>query len=193
MMIRSNAASRVKFSLRHSLYGLLLFALPVAVYASDVQLIPEATKYETGGQPVAVAVADLNKDGIADVITVNYAADSVSVLLGKSDGTYQPRVSYGVGSGPLDVQIADLDGDGNLDIAVVDATDSTVSILYGKGNGTFGSAKTLDVGGVDPLKLQIADLDGDGKLDIVTVNNTSNSISILLGSGSRTFKTATQI
>jgi hypothetical protein len=37
-----------------------------------------------------VAVADLNGDGIPDILTANYDGADVSVLLGNGDGTFKP-------------------------------------------------------------------------------------------------------
>jgi FG-GAP repeat. len=56
--------------------------------------------YATGGYSISVAVADLNRDGKPDVVTANLLSDSVSVLLGKGDGTFQPKVDYATGSWP---------------------------------------------------------------------------------------------
>ena len=41
--------------------------------------------YATDAQPESVVVADLNGDGIADVVTGNCGGNSVSVFLGKGD------------------------------------------------------------------------------------------------------------
>ena len=45
----------------------------------------------TGTRPGAVTVADLNGDGIPDLVVDNYAADTVWVYLGEGDGKFAPR------------------------------------------------------------------------------------------------------
>ena len=50
--------------------------------------------YLADTQPVALAVADFNGDGFADVVVVNQSAGDFSVLLGKGDGTFQPAVKF---------------------------------------------------------------------------------------------------
>src|SRR4029077_16340191 len=55
-------------------------------------------KYQTGKDPVSVAVGDFNRDGIADLATLNFDDDSVSILLGNGDGTFQPEVEYQTGN-----------------------------------------------------------------------------------------------
>src|SRR5262249_31373907 len=50
------------------------------------------------GYPFAVAVGDLNGDGIADLATANSSSNYASILLGNGDDTYQPEIQLQVGS-----------------------------------------------------------------------------------------------
>src|SRR4029077_1762672 len=87
----------------------------------------------------SVAVGDFNGDGKLDLVVVNNLSASVSVLLGKGDGTFQAAVNYGVGLGIISVAVGDFNGDGKLDLVVggVVATNSNISVLLGNGDGTF--------------------------------------------------------
>ena len=67
------------------------------------------TTFASGKLPQAVAIADLNGDGVADLVTANYLDNTVSVLLGRGDGTFLPAAAYAVGQGPLAVAIGDLE------------------------------------------------------------------------------------
>ena len=71
---------------------------------------------------MTVAVADLG-NGEPDLVVSNHLADTVSVLLGKGDGTFGAPTTYDVGDGPEGVAIADLNGDGNPDLAVANYAD----------------------------------------------------------------------
>lgn len=74
---------------------------------------------------------------------MNEGDSTVSVLLGKSDGTFAPQLTYATGLGPLAIATGDFNGDGNLDLAVTNGNctlqilrppvcdGSTVSILLG--------------------------------------------------------------
>jgi hypothetical protein len=113
-----------------------------------------------------VLAADVNNDGIVDLITNTDAG--LSVLLGNGDGTFQaPIVSTGV------VQFmaaADFNQDGRLDLAVTDGFDS-LSIMFGNGTGTFTVASTYTVAetvGIDSIA--IADYNQDGFLDVALPN-----------------------
>src|SRR5262245_34192314 len=59
--------------------------------------------FDIGSGAQAVAAADLNRDGIPDVVAANYFSASVSVLLGNGDGTFRPQQQFAVGDGPIDV------------------------------------------------------------------------------------------
>ncbi|WP_083928402.1 FG-GAP repeat domain-containing protein [Marinobacterium rhizophilum] len=55
---------------------------------------------EISNVPKAVAAADLNGDGLMDVVTVNSSdldPDNVSVFLGNGDGTFQPERTFVIG------------------------------------------------------------------------------------------------
>ncbi len=86
-----------------------------------------------GNQPEAIIVGDFNNDGKLDLVTANYADNTVTLLLGNGDGTFTQASSspYTVGKGPLAIAAADFNGDGKLDLAVANSLEGTgtVSIL----------------------------------------------------------------
>ncbi|MDR9390842.1 MAG: FG-GAP-like repeat-containing protein [Trueperaceae bacterium] len=73
-----------------------------------------------GTCPGDVALADVNRDGVLDVVTANADSDDVSVLVGDGAGGFQPAAAFspfGVGgSGPSGVAVADLNHDGRPDV-----------------------------------------------------------------------------
>jgi Big-like domain-containing protein/VCBS repeat protein/FG-GAP repeat protein len=155
-----------------------------------------AVNYGSGGQlPVSIAVADVNGDGKLDLVVANLckdqnscASDSLGVLFGNGDGTFQPAVTYD--SGGYDnvinpcckayqahsVAVADVNGDGKLDLLVANTLSSeggfsgSVGVLLGNGDGTFQTVVAYDSGGWGADSLVVADVNGDGKPDIVVAN-----------------------
>jgi hypothetical protein len=152
--------------------------------------------YAHGGGPYTLAVADVNGDGIPDVIAGIYGNDTLSVLLGNGDGTFQPQLTFptGVGTysyGLYSIAVADVNGDGKLDVISTNDLNSNVTVELGNGNGTFQSPIAFATGN-EPNGDALGDLNGDGKLDIVTANSDS-TVSVLIGNGDGTFQTQTAI
>ncbi|MBI1290295.1 hypothetical protein GC173_03505 [bacterium] len=152
--------------------------------------------YGVGTSPIGVSTADFNGDGIADLVSANLNASTVSVLLGNEDvgnpgfgdGTFASQVTYAVGSGPRSVTTGDFNGDSIVDIAVTSSSVASVSVLLGNedagnpgfGDGTFAAHTTYTVG-TDPTWIIAADFNGDGITDLATANFLSDNISVLVG------------
>jgi hypothetical protein len=94
----------------------------------------------TARSSVALAFAieaDLNADGIADLVIPVGNADQVSVLLNNADETRQDWQTYAVGQRPEALSTADLNDDGVLDIVVSNSGAKNMTVLLGRGDGTF--------------------------------------------------------
>jgi hypothetical protein len=155
-----------------------------------------------GSSPRGVAAADLNNDGIPDLVSVNFLTNTVSVLLGLTGGGYAAPVSYstlanGVGRGPVAVAVGDVNGDGLPDIVTVDSLDNRVSVLLNNGNGTFGPASTYAVG-LGPTDVVLGDVNNDGTKDIIVSHNgtglpSNRGVTVLLGNGDGTYRVGNEV
>jgi hypothetical protein len=139
---------------------------------SDGTFMP-AVEYALNGTTTApgksfVIAGDLSGDGRPDLMVGG--TDKVSVLLGKSDGTFLSPVTYAINgnnSSLLFGSITDLNLDGRLDLIVGNKSALTISVLLGKGDGTFLS-KVEYVTGDLPSAVATADLNSDGRPDFIT-------------------------
>jgi len=145
--------------------------------------------YQTGAAPEGLATADVNGDGILDLVTANEVDDTVSVLLGNGDGTFQGNLNYAVGGAPIAVAIADVNRDNKPDLAVANLTGDSVSVLLGNADGTFQAHVDYPVS-EGPVAVTIADFNGDNRQDLAVVDETAGSVSLLLGKGDGTFHPA---
>ena len=108
-------------------------------------------------------------DGVLDLVTANFVANDVSVLLGNGDGTFQAARSYGAGTRPRGLVIDDLDGDGRLDVVCRDQSafgrrGNAIFIYYQHAPGAW-TKETIDCPHGEGLT--VADVDGDGRPDVV--------------------------
>ena len=168
-----------------------MFALLAAV-AQAALLTPAAT-YTTGSSPRFVVTADFNNDGKTDLAVVNQSSNTVTIFLGKGDGSFAPGATLSnTGGFPAQAVAADFNGDGNVDVAVTSILGNAVSLYLGKGDGSFQPPRITAVGAA-PFGIASADLNGDGKLDLVVTNGSSGSIvgqtiKVLFGNGDGTFQ-----
>ena len=161
----------------------------------------------------SVAVADFNGDGRPDLaeLVINFSgasfpSASVSVLLGKADGTF----TAGAGTAVANVFVnqfstplvaGDFNRDGKADLATTGCLDQGctavgLAVLLGVGDGTF--SRSLLPPSLVAMALSAGDFNGDGKLDLASVTNTCNGpndficnnglVNIWLGNGDGTFQ-----
>jgi hypothetical protein len=138
-----------------------------------------------------VAIGDFNNDTKLDLVTPNGRStdDSISVLLGNWDGTFQNQTTYTVGNGPTSVTVDDFNNDSTLDIVTSnsDYFDNTISVLLGNGHGAFQNQTKYTVG-KGASSVTVGDFNNDTRLDLVVANARDNSVSVLLGNGDGTFQ-----
>jgi hypothetical protein len=163
----------------------------VAPLASAQTFMFNRADVVTGTGPAVVAVGDFRGNGLMDVVTGNDdTANTVSVLLGKGDGTFATHVDYPVGSAPSGIAVGDFNGDGKLDIVVVYGfNDARVAVLLGNGDGTFQAFKPT-VAGFQGGSIAVGDFNGDGKLDVAVSDSdlAASGVDIMLGNGDGTFQ-----
>jgi hypothetical protein len=141
---------------------------------------------EAAAIPAAVAVADMNGDGVPDIVALGADANGsmqLAVALGNGDGTFKApaKTQYAAEYQRQSLAIADFNGDGKLDVAtfgIQDAADSGIS--FGNGDGSVQTVSTSY--GVQPAQsfflaqtgsfqsasgALAADFNGDGKPDVL--------------------------
>jgi hypothetical protein len=127
------------------------------------------------------AAADMNNDGILDLVDTANSGPGTEVALGNGDGTFGVSTNIARLAGN-DLKVADVNGDGVNDIVV--CTSNQVNVLMGAVSGgqwspsaNFQTALAHTRGD----SLAVGDFDGDGKLDVAVSGNRyiSSSFSLL--------------
>lgn len=173
-----NSADRVQL-VRNQ--GSLPFSLPVTADGVDV-----------GFEPLGLDSSDLNGDGHMDIVVANAGDETIQVLLGNGDGTFEARGALATPFIPLLPMLGDWDVDGNLDIAVatgdVDGSDTNLVMYRGDGTGHFTYVAQRDLPRFTPI-LHVADFNEDGRPDLVgsQPNVDADELLVMINTGAFTF------
>jgi hypothetical protein len=151
--------------------------------------------FDTGlSLPRSVAVGDFNGDGMLDLAFSDSPGDggirdTVSVLLGNGDGSFQAaRVSFTDHTDPEFMAVGDFNGDGLCDIAVVgpndEFSDVVSMLLLSNGDGTFHVTRSIGyIGAFEPHSVTVGDFNGDGIQDFAmgAYDGTGGEVIVFLG------------
>ncbi|CAF4566284.1 unnamed protein product, partial [Rotaria socialis] len=157
-------------------------------------ILPSARKtnylVEQGSAPSSVIAYDFNNDSQSDLVTNNVAGDSLLILFGNDNGTYDVTLSYstGIGSFPERLCMGDLNNDKRMDIVSANYGSDSIGILIGQNNGTFSNVMTVAMTpGSRPGSVSVGDFNNDTQLDIVVANQGLGGFTILRGHGDGNF------
>jgi FG-GAP-like repeat len=116
-----------------------------------------AEEFEVGSSPTSLVAADFDGDGRLDLITTdNFGSfefdNSISVLAGRGDGTFEPRKAFEVHEAPIDAVAVDLNNDRKPDVVTANTETNDVSVLLNVADG--------------PEFICAGDCDGDGRVTV---------------------------
>ncbi|MBL8002247.1 MAG: T9SS type A sorting domain-containing protein [Flavobacteriales bacterium] len=142
--------------------------------------------------PSSVAVADLNGDGIKDVLATGYPGRlAVWWGLGGGGAFSGQVVLLDTLDNPKDLVVGDLDGDGDIDVTIIQT--KVIRTFLNTGNGSLVVGQTVINNTSTITGAQLGDVDGDGDLDLMTAEYNPSQVRRWTNSGSGTFLNPTQI
>ena len=133
-----------------------------------------ARRLLTSDPAQVVRVADLNGDGIPDLVLLG--PKGVSIVLGDGQGGFRELPTIDVGPNATGLSVADVNGDGKPDL-LVGNTYGDVLVLLGNGDGTFQPYRTVD----QQITLAVADLRGDGQKDVIYADQALDRVTVQYG------------
>ena len=74
--------------------------------------------YPTGTSITDVGAGDFNQDGMEDLVVCGLDTNSVQILRGRTDGTFDGGKPFNVGAEAQSLTVVDVNNDGQLDIGV---------------------------------------------------------------------------
>ena len=129
----------------------------------------------TGMDPEAITAADLDGDGLMDLVTADFTDCTVTVRYGMGAGQFSESRYFFVGEGPADVIAGDLDGQHGLDLITANLLTGDVSVLLSTGPRSYAEEIPYDSGEFTE-GVSLADLSGDGLLDLLVAANGFDNI-----------------
>lgn len=160
----------------------------IYVYLRNGASFAPPVLYPSGGAAARVRAADVNLDGLPDVITIQ--GGSASVFTNSGGGVFLGAASFAHhGFNITNSALADLNADGRVDLLITFAgqipNPPGVDLLFNSPAGGFGPASTIYNNNI-PRAVAAGDLNGDGKDDLcITIE--SGAVSVLLNNGSGAF------
>jgi hypothetical protein len=170
---------------------LILTALLVFVFINIQAQSQSVSRIKVGKSPGSIETADFNNDHFPDLAVTSEIDSSVTILLGKGNGTFGETLTFAAGPIPNDIAIADLNKDGNVDLAFANHEKKYITILFGNGKGTLSSSSNSPFP-VNVLPhthgLAFGDFNTDNRLDLVVDSWANDQVAVFLGDAGSLFK-----
>jgi hypothetical protein len=93
--------------------------------------------------PPPPSAPDLNGDGYDEIVSVSWS--SVSVQLGRADGTFLPAIYFPIGQSITAVTVGDFNSDGRPDVMTFNSNPDSVSVLLNDGDWPSADVPTLSI------------------------------------------------
>ncbi len=160
--------------------------------AGEFRLAPYAPlQIAVAPHPHAVRAADLDLDGIIDLVVDHRDGNGLLILRGLSGGGFEsPGTLIEVGGDPyLGMAVGDIDGDGKIDL--VTPNPGEVGVMLNASGGRIEFEPGVPVAAQSPFAVGLGDFNGDGNLDLLAASDEGSPlVQLFLGNGLGRFEEA---
>jgi hypothetical protein len=139
-------------------------------------------RLNVGFDPVSTTLADVNGDGIPDILVVNQGSNTVELLPGLGGGFFNdraPRV-FAAGKSPVRAFVGHFDSAPGLGLVIVNSQSNDLT-YYSNFMAPGAQAVTIPSGGLHPIAAIQTDFGADGYSDLVVANNGDGTIACFDG------------
>ena len=148
----------------------------------------------SGLSPLRVAIGNFDGDTFRDLAVV--ASQSVTILRGNGDGTFQFASRYTVAGASNSIVVSDLDRNGHDDLIIPQPaaeSGNTLTVLFGLGNSEFQAPGFGLAAGARPKKVVVRDINNDLIPDLLVIRHSLDkedvpTVNVLVGMGNREFE-----
>ncbi|MDP5169131.1 MAG: FG-GAP-like repeat-containing protein [Bacteroidia bacterium] len=143
------------------------------IFVSHAVFLPKESM-NSGDQNWCIASADLNWDGLQDILVGSKLDGMVHVHLGEGNGKFSHGGEYATRQHNRAIEVFDANGDGELDVATV-TMKGELCLLRNSGQGKFSNLKVMVVGSM-LQDVAATDVDGDGDQDLLVAATGINQV-----------------
>ena len=140
-----------------------------------------------GGAYLSLALADLDLDGVLDIVAGAANSREFDVYSGLGALTFAQRVSYPASGTVTSVKVADVNADGRPDLIGASNSISAASVCLALAGGGFGPSRAF-AATTSAWDIALGDLDGDGHLDLVASELRGAAVTTAFGLGNGSFE-----
>jgi hypothetical protein len=147
-----------------------------------------ATNYTVGSSADSVAAADVNGDGLVDLISANQNNNTLIILTNAGGGIFGSNATYHTLPNPASVVVADIHGVGKADLTCASIA-GFLMVWTNNRSGGFASDGNYSTGGNNyNFEVITADVNGDSKIDFISA--CRNSLAVFTNAGNGTLAAA---
>lgn len=131
--------------------------------------------------PVDIQIADVDKDGLDDIIVVHSPSQTARVLINETHGQFKEKDNFKTKSDPNAAGLGDLNQDGILDLIVASASTRELHVYKGTGKGEFkyGGSKQLES---EPSRIRVNDFAESGRAHVLVKTDQASAVTLVVPS-----------
>lgn len=137
------------------------------------------------GAPASVGFADVNSDGLQDIVALIPETQQIDVWYQLQDGRFFDVTTFDTEVRPTHMALADVDGDGLLDAIVANRETFNFAIMRNRSGG-FSPPQFFALED-QPIDVMAGDFNLDGAADLAFISDTSGRLTVFAGEGDGRF------